>query len=678
MNIIIKSLTIINFKGIKTWSEKLNQSVSIFGANATGKTTIFDAFCFLLFGKDSVDRKDFEVKPLDGNGNPKQRTENEVSAILDVDGEEVKLRHVMKEKWVKKRGEETAEFTGNEHLYFWNDVPLQAGEYQAKINAILPEHVFKLLTNPLYFNSIKWQDRRAILQELAGEITDADLIKINPDFAKLLEQLSGKSLKEFRAQNAAEKKRLKDELAMIPARIDELERSKPQLEDEAEVVAEIERLQAEYDRIEKQIEDVNEAQKADNEAVRQLIQRKHTLETLNQGIRAKVTQEYNSDVIASGSAEDDLSEKIRRRKSELGEIEGALNRQKSRLSALDTSHVDRIRRIERDRTEINDRIASLRAEFETVNAKEINPDSLVCSECGREHEAHNISDIVAKFSENKINELRTIKERGDALKADMAKLNEELSGAETQLATEKQTLQKTIDDLQAQFDVHNTEVNGLISQLEVVKENKSPIKSVADRLKEHSEYNTNIDKIAEVDNALTNRPGIDIGDLRTKKALVNADLDAAKRKLLGKDQIAKADLRIDELKASEKTMAQQLAAIERQEFVAESYEKAKSEELERRVNGMFKYANFKLFNQLINGGEEPTCVTTYKGVPFPDLNNAAKVMIGIDIINTLSAYHGVTAPVFLDNRESVSQIPDTAAQVINLIVSPEDKELRVA
>ncbi|PPL04915.1 AAA family ATPase [Parapedobacter indicus] len=678
MNIIIKSLTIINFKGISKLTIPFQQVTSILGANASGKTTVFDAFLFLLFGKDSTDRKDFEIKPLDGKGNAKQRTENEVSAILIVDGEEISLRHLMKEKWVKKRGEETAEFTGNEHLYFWNDVPMQAGEYAARINDILPENVFKLLTNPLYFNSIKWQDRRAILQEIAGEVTDEELIGINPDFAKLLESLSGKTLKELRAMNAVEKKRLKEELAMIPPRIDELERSKPELVDETEIQAEIDTLQAQYDAIEKQIEDRNEVQKTENEAIRELTQRKHTLETLNQGIRAKVTQEYNSDVIKSGSAEKELSDKISRQYTALAEIESTANRQKSQLSSLDSSHNDRIRRISRDREEINGRIASLRTQFETVNAKEIDPNSLVCSECGREHEAHNMNDIIAKFNENKMNELRSIKERGDALKADMNRLNEELTRAETEVSTTKEAINKTLTDLQSQHETEQAALNDLQAQLEAVKSNKVVVTPVADRLAEHADFNANIKDIEGIDEALRNRPGIDLSDLRTKKAIINADLDAAKRKLLIKDRITAADNRINELKAQEKTMAQELAAIERQEFVAESYEKAKSEELERRVNGMFKYANFKLFNHLINGGEEPTCVTTYQGVPFPDLNNAAKILVGIDIINTLSAHHGVTAPVFLDNRESVSNIPDTAAQVINLIVSPADEKLRVA
>lgn len=146
MNILIKTISIINFKGVKNFKIDFAEVTNIFGANATGKTTIFDAFLWLLFGKDSNDRKDFNIKPLDQHGQKTDKLENEVSAIIVVDGEEISIRHIHREKWTKKRGEAIAEFTGNEHLYYWNEVPLQAGEFQAKVNGLLDEKVFKLIT----------------------------------------------------------------------------------------------------------------------------------------------------------------------------------------------------------------------------------------------------------------------------------------------------------------------------------------------------------------------------------------------------------------------------------------------------------------------------------------------------------------------------------------------------
>lgn len=678
MNIILKKLSIRNFKGIKVLDIKFGEATHIMGANGTGKTTIFDAFTFLLFSKDSTDRKDFEIKPLDSEGSKKDRTENEVSAVLEVDGETISLRHVMKEKWVKKRGEETAEFTGNEHLYFWNDVPMQAGEYQNKVTDILPENVFKLITNPLYFNSVKWQDRRAILQDIAGEVKDEDIAALNPEFVKLLDQVSGKSFKEFRAKNSAEKKKLKDELALIPARIDEQDRSKPEEGNEAEIQAEIARLQAEYDGLDKQIEDRNEHVRAEHEQLKALMEKKHRLETINQEIHAKANQDYNTEVIASGGAEKELRGKISRQEATVTDIEVSLDRQRKQLESLESSHNGKLSRIDRDQAEIDEKIGGFRKLFEGVNAKEIDPDSLVCGECGREHEAHNIDEIRTKFNANKMRELAYIKEQGDKLKGDKAKLDDDREAALAEYQSLKEAITKSIEKLDWQLSTEKATLSQLHLELEAVKSDKVVVAPVAERLTSNRDYHNNLAEIAKLDDAMKNRQQVDVSDLRVQKGVINGHLDEAKRKLNFRAQIEMANRRIEDLKAQEKTMSQQLAEIERLEFIAESFEKAKSEELEKRVNGMFKYARFKLFNQLINGGEEPTCVTTYQGVPFPDLNNAAKILVGIDIINTLSEFHGVTAPVFLDNRESVSNIPDTAAQVINLIVSPEDKELRVA
>lgn len=678
MNIILKSLSIINFKGIHKLNIDFNSETNIYGANASGKTTIFDAFTFLLFNKDSSDRKDFEIKPLDRDGSKTDRIENEVSAILEVDGEEIALRHVMKEKWVKKRGEETAEFTGNEHLYFWNDVPMQAGEYQHKVTEILPEHVFKLLTNPLYFNSIKWQDRRAILQDIAGDVKDEDIVALHPEFAKLMDQVSGKTFKEFRAKNAAEKKKLNDELALIPARIDEQERSKPDAGKESEIQAEIDRLQAEYDKIDKQIEDRNEQVRAEHEALKSLMAEKHRLETLNQEIHAKAQQEFNAEVIASGGAENELRGKISRQEATVTDIDVSLDRQRSQMASLESSHAGKLARLDRDQAEIDEKIDSLRTLFQSVNGKEIDPNSLVCGECGREHEAHNVDEIREKFNANKMRELASIKEQGDKLKADKSKLDDDREAAVAEYQAVKESIAKSIEKLDWQLTAEKETLSKLMTELDAVQSNKVVVKPVAERLASDRDYLNNIAEITKLDEAIKNRPSVDLSDLRARKGVVNGQLDEAKRRLNFKAQIEMADRRIEELKAQEKVMSQQLAEIERLEFIAESFERAKSEELEKRVNGMFKYAKFKLFNRLINGGEEPTCVTTYQGVPFPDLNNAAKVMVGIDIINTLSAFHKVTAPIWLDNRESVTAIPESEAQLINLIVSPDDKELRVA
>ncbi|TCV17100.1 AAA domain-containing protein [Sphingobacterium alimentarium] len=663
MNILIKTLTMVNFKGVKNFSVDFKFITNIYGANASGKTTIFDAFTWLLFGKDSSDRKDFNVKPLDNKGETKNRTENEVSAIIEVDGQDISIRHIQKEKWTKKRGEEVAEFTGNEHLYFWNEVPVNAGEFQAKVNDLLPENVFKLITNPLYFNSQKWQDQRAVLSELAGEITDDFLVGKYPELQQLLKSLDGKSLKEFKAMVALNKKNLKDALSSIPSRIDEAERSKPEPIDEDSINNRIAELQTQYDALEQAIVDKNAANESENKRIQKVQQDIHALKLEIQNIEADHRSAYNSEINQANSG-------VNEDKAKLANLESQLRIQESQLKQLESSHADQLARIERDKQDINDRLASLRILFASVNGRTLNPEDKICKECGREHEEDNINGLQAKFDFIKRKELESINEQGKGLKSDLNKREDDIKHAVDQFELTKSALLTSISNLKIS-------IGEVTRRIENSANNKVEVVSFEDRVQLDDRIKHNNSKISELETQLESIP-VDYGDLRIRKATINAELDSEKRKLNNSDQIAKIDLRILELKDQEKSMSRELASLEKQEFIAEKYERAKSEELENRVNSMFKFAKFKLFKPLINGGEEPTCQTTYNGVPFSDLNTAGKILVGIDIINTLSAHYGVVAPVFLDNRESVSAIPDTAAQTINLIVSPQDEKLRVA
>lgn len=149
--IIIKSLSLVNFKGIRELSVSFDERVTdIFGRNGSGKTTLFDAFTWLLFGKDSQDRKKFDLKTLDADGRIIPQLPHEVSAIITVNGEEVKICRRFTEKWVKRAGQTERVFTGNEEERFYNDVPCSQREYEAKIADICNEAVFKFITNPAY------------------------------------------------------------------------------------------------------------------------------------------------------------------------------------------------------------------------------------------------------------------------------------------------------------------------------------------------------------------------------------------------------------------------------------------------------------------------------------------------------------------------------------------------
>lgn len=162
--IIILRLTLLNFKGIRSLTVDFDEhETNIYGANAAGKTTVFDAFRWVLFGKDCNDRKDFNIKTIGADGKPIERLPHEVTADLVVDGEQITLKKCYVEKWTKKRGSAVETFSGHAVECYYNDVPYSVKEYEAKVSEICDEQVFKLITNPLFFTSQKKDFQRGML-----------------------------------------------------------------------------------------------------------------------------------------------------------------------------------------------------------------------------------------------------------------------------------------------------------------------------------------------------------------------------------------------------------------------------------------------------------------------------------------------------------------------------------
>jgi len=219
MELKLKKMDIRNFKGIKELNVNFSPITTIEGENGTGKTSIYDAYLWLLFNKDSQGQTDFEVKPIGSQG-----VEVEVEAQLEIDDKEYSFKKALKEKWTKKRGEAEKTLTGHTTSYFINDIPKKQKEYQEAVKNILPEDLFKIVSNPLYFNEgLRWQDRRKKLFELITVKPDKDLAQgfNQPSLAKAFQKYSPE---EYKKVLTSQKRKINDELKTLPARIDELQK----------------------------------------------------------------------------------------------------------------------------------------------------------------------------------------------------------------------------------------------------------------------------------------------------------------------------------------------------------------------------------------------------------------------------------------------------------------------
>lgn len=626
-------LKLQNFKGIKNSEFDFGGiDATIYGDNATGKTTVFDSLCWLLFGKDSLDRADFEIKTLE-NGEPIHKVNHEVEAeFLHDDGNSFTLKRVYREKYSSPRGGDT-KLTGHTTDYFVNDVPVKEKEYKQYINDVIAEDVFKLITNPLYFNEqYSWQNRRKLLLEISGDIKDDEVINSRSELTRLAELLNGRTVDEQRKIVAAKKTAINKELDMIPVRIDEALRNK------ADITTSQAKLTTDIETLNKSINEL-ESQKATIINGFSSTEKRSKIDEIGRQLKAR-----QSEVLSIYN-----SEKQRKR----GEYEALL----TQLKIIESEHdryTDRAYDLAKDIERESKRIETLQAEFDTFNAQEFNKEA--CPTCGQPLPEDKQAELEAAFNSEKaakLEEWQSLIESAKKLKANYEEQREVL-------LVKADGLTKEIEDKTKAYESKFKEYE---SYLEPNIEDDSDYKELKAEL-----FLLELDEGEEADDKEVARLDDEIKEVKEKRAALETELNK---------YALNADIqkRVIELECQQQKLAAEKNLLDETSFLIDEFVKAKVDMLEDNINSHFEYARFKMFNVLVNGNIEECCETTYKGVPYRSMNNAARMNVGLDIINALTKFYNVTAPVFIDNAEAVTDFIKCNSQTIKLVVDADFKEL---
>lgn len=632
--LFFKKLIISNFKGTKELEINLGMDTVISGANETGKTTIYDAILWALFGKNSQNAKDFNIKNTVFT--ELNRSDHSVELIIDNNGDNVSLKRVFKEKWTKRRGSEDLEFTGHETLFFWNDVPLLSGAYQAKVSDMIQEDLFRQLTDPLYVTTkMSEKDVREMLIRMGGELSDEKIINGTPAFQFLLSEINAKkTLDELSKEIAAKKTGIKKQLADIPPRIAELLRSNPEQLDWQAIEAEIIQKQKNIKEIEKEIEDVNAS-----------------YEKEMAGVRVK-QQEAIAASRKMGETENELTKKAY---AEAAEANKSISEERYLLGELRRelkSSIAQEAEYTAKKVKLESEIQKLREAFTEENARQFifDRDACVCPTCKRAFESATVeqkeTELYSSFREDQALNIASIRAKGKKLAEDIKQIEFILEGVTTSVITYKEREQKFI-----------------------WAETAVPAQPKPVDLSKNVQYQ-NLKAISEA--KIETKP-VDVSELREVKLSLTEAIEELKNMLVGKAQIEKNAIRIDQLKAEESNYSHELAGLEKQEFAIAEFNKTKMSLVEQSINSRFKTVKWIMFDKQINGGERPCCIPTVKGVPFKDVNHADQIKAGLDIINAISEYYGVLAPVVVDNAESVQNIKNGNSQMIRLYVTKDPK-----
>lgn len=632
MNIKISKLILKNFKGTKSLvADFKGENVVIKGDNGTGKSTIVDAFNWILFGKNSAGVKVFNIKTLDKQNNVIHNLDHEVTAILMVDDKEVTLKKVYKETWTKKRGEAEKGLTGHTTDYFINEVPSKMAEYEKYIHELVDEKIFKLITSPLEFNNLPWKERRTALLEIVGDVTDENVIASSDKLKRLSGLIGDRKLDDFKKIVSSKKKLLNDEIKSIPFRVDELVAS-VDIEgiDFTEKEKAIELLETEKTNIEFQIMDQSSMYKASNL------------------INGKVYEIKNKQRVIQATAASNADEPIRVRNNHVKTLMGE-------ISDLNYRVEDSNRKIKRFEDHIDDK----KAEKQKLTDKwYLKKDEILlfserdfsCPTCNREFDEDKSEDKRAEMLSffNKTKEFR---------------LNE--------ISIEGKTLKTSIEGFEKRISEVTEEIRNLSVEL-VSKQTEldsiKPVENAEYSFIETPEYLSLEKEIATLEASIKEPNTEYLDSLKADKKVKEKEVDVLKAEINQKVQFEKNQIRITELEDRKTELGIMIADLEGQEFLCETFIKTKVDMLEDKINIKFKNVNFKLFETQINEGLKEICDVLVNGVPYADVNTGGKINAGLDVINTLCDHYNVYAPIFIDGRESITKIIDVKSQVINLKV----------
>lgn len=659
------SMHIQNFKGCKDRVIEFAEKTRISGANETGKTTIFDAFTWLLFGRDSLGNSDFDVRPLDKDGKMIDNIEISVEAKISVGGDEYDLKKTQKQKWVKKRGTGTTELQGNINEFGINGYPKSQKDFKDFIAGIIDEDIFTLITNPAAFNALPWKKQREILMKFVGTFSDAEIAEtFGERYTKLIPELRIASTEDILKKYTKAKTALNKDMVEIPARIDEISK---QL-----VIADVGALEVEKAAKEVALQKVEDEISGGNSKLEEINSKRE--EIMNLKLHLSEVQNAENQKLMENSKV--AREKVAATEKDLADVNHRIAMLSDEINATHDRY--EAQKIRTERLSADWKAEKIKAYPALTPLEPLTEDALICPTCGQalpeEIKQKKIADYEVRkttyeakyakdkeaFEKKRAENLARIEKDGK----ESAALRDELKAKEEELRNQMAEESKKLAEKQKTHNEAKEELS------------KYPITADAS---ENAEYLATVEKISVLEKEIEVMSADTSGkaELETKKAVLKNEIAEITGKIMAADN-TKVKARIAELEAEQKAVGQKIADQEQMIDLVEDFIRTKMNMISDKINGMFKIVSFKLFAEQINGGLKETCECTVNGVPLSSLNNGHRIVAGLDIIQSLSSLYGVSCPIFVDNAESINDfnVPEMDSQMICLAVT-DDKELKV-
>jgi len=603
---ILKKLELKNFKNATDVRvDFCEKETTISGTNATGKTTIMNAYLWLLTGKDSEGRSDYEIKP-----EGKTAIDVEVIGSFEIDGINREFSRTYKEKWVKANGSLTKEFTGHKTEFTVDGLTTKKTEYTKLISSIFGEEI-DLVSSPLGFTRMPWKKLREILVEIVGsESWDIDDIK---------DLLKGKSPDSALKSIKTTRRIVGEKREAILAKAEERSRD---LDEGSDI----------------EIESITEDIKQCNDRINKLNESKASGD-LTEGID-DLNKEYQK-------AQTDLSDASDALRSEARSRIGDLTDEKQKLESYISDEKKKALSLKSERVRIEGKIEALKSDkkdllddYRHIAATEMKEGIKNCAACGQLLPEERIASVIERFNKDKAQSIKSNVSVGKAMAKNIELLEQKIKD----LDTEPVSLEKEIQ--------RSHEIEDILLGLKIAKGETSPAIKLLEEARDQAKQN--------IENATRDR---DVFAAESRKLIddkVNAIRETVSELMKIKvthDRYTAGLKRVNELKKESKALEKEYSLLCKNIFDIEEAVRAMLEKTRDSINGLFKTVGFRLFEEQVNGGYREICEPEIDGVAFGTANNGARVKAGIEIASKLQEYFGKKLPIWVDNRESVVSLP---------------------
>lgn len=635
MRAVLKKVILENFMCYAHAEFDFYAITKIMAKNGKGKSTIATAYLWCLFNCD-YELKDNPVVRREIDGKSVDDMDTSVELTLDIDGKEITMKKVQKRTYSKDGSSYK-----DDNKYFVNDVPKTLKDFNAYLDVDM--NVFKMCSNVNAFLNQKPAEMREYLFDLVGDVTDFDIASQKAELAELVPLLNKYTVEELSAMNKATKTKITKDLPILDGQIKEKER-----DIQLKQAIEVSDLELQKNSLKVQIADCV-AKQTDNN---------------------KLMAEYDkasSDVLDLKFKQGDLlrkanEENVKARR----EIEDKIAGKKFLLRQTEKTVDDCERQIDISKhhsVALNESIESYRSQYRQTQELIFNENSLVCSYCGQEYTQDRKEQIKAEFESKKATEIKKITELGNKAKAELDIEKETIESLEKELVEHRKSL-----------EMLNTAITELEKQLAELPQEIDVTSS--------EEYKTLEQQITEKEQAMHKA-----NDISAIKAELKAQETALRQQLAEcESQIAKADTaadeeRLEELRQTRIDSEQNKANAEKILDLLDELDKAKNEALTEAVNSHFGLVKWQLFEYAKNGNYKSCCIPTVDGKSIlTTMSNKGNRILGrVDICNSIQKISGISAPIILDDSESLStdnqkKVAEMVdSQLIMLIVNDSEK-----